>query len=96
MNVFDFFRSIVLNDPDKIAEDERHTLDHVPVSPKIDKPVEEGGDVQVSPQLDPREKALLEAARKYGKPFKCASGLLQREVLAVPPDCYVVRAGQRK
>ena len=69
-----------LNDPNKVAENERHTLDHVPVSPEID------GHTQ----------KLFEAARKYGKPFKCASELLQREVLAVPPDCYVVRAGQRK
>jgi hypothetical protein len=39
---------------------------------------------------DWREPLLLEAARKHGKPFKCAGGELPREVMLGGKDLVVV------
>ena len=45
--------------------DERHTIDHVPLSGTADW----------------RKQRLVQAAQRHGKPFKCAGDDMPREVL---------------
>lgn len=63
----------------RIADDQGATLDHVPVRKRKDR--------------DWRDAAVKKAAAKYGKPFKCSSETMRREVMVGPDKIAIAEAG---
>jgi len=64
-----------------LSQPDDMVMDHVPVIPPKKK-------------RDWRERALLKAAAKYGKPFKCAAKGLDREVMVTPDVFANVKGGE--
>jgi len=58
-------------------------------------PAEEPAEYQGYNTADWREPLLMEAARKHGKPFKCASDELPREIMLGGKRLVIVGADSR-